>query len=40
MEKAVYAADPIIFDILPLSLEEVFIFEMGGENDDIQSILA
>ena len=40
VEKAVYAADPIIFDILPLSLEEVFIFEMGGENDDIQSILA
>ena len=40
VEKAVYAADPIIFDMLPLSLEEVFIFEMGGENDDIQSILA
>lgn len=40
VEKAIYAADPIIFDILPLSLEEVFIFEMGGENDDIQSILA
>ena len=40
VEKAVYAADPIIFDMLPLSLEEVFIFEMGGENDDIKSILA
>lgn len=40
VERSVYAADPIIFDMLPLSLEEVFIFEMGGENDDIQSILA
>ena len=40
VEKAVYAADPIIFDMLPLSLEEVFIFEMGGENDDIKGILA
>ena len=40
VERAVYAADPIIFDMLPLSLEEVFIFEMGGENDDIKSILA
>ena len=40
VERSVYAAEPIIFDMLPLSLEEVFIFEMGGENDDIQSILA
>ena len=40
VEQAVYSADPIIFDMLPLSLEEVFIFEMGGENDDIRSILA
>lgn len=40
VEDAVYACDPIIFDMLPLSLEEVFIFEMGGENDEIKSILA
>lgn len=40
VERAVYAADPIIFDILPLSLEEVFIFEMGGENDDIAQLLS
>ena len=40
VEKAVYAADPIIFDMLPLSLEEVFIFEMGGENDDIAQLLS
>lgn len=30
---------PLIFDILPLSLEEIFIYELGGENSEIQSIL-
>ena len=40
VESAVYAAEPILFDLLPLSLEEVFIFEMGGENNDIKGILA
>ncbi len=40
IENCVYAYDPIIFDMLPLSLEEVFIYEMGGANDEIQSILS
>lgn len=40
IENCIYAYHPIIFDILPLSLEEVFIYEMGGANDDIQSILS
>lgn len=31
--------DPILFDILPLSLEEVFIYELGGENDDIRKLV-
>jgi len=31
--------DPAILDMLPLSLEEIFIYEMGGENSEIQSIL-
>ena len=26
---------PAVFDMLPLSLEEIFIYELGGENDEI-----
>ncbi|NMA93415.1 MAG: ABC transporter ATP-binding protein [Clostridiales bacterium] len=40
IENHVFAQDPIIFDILPLSLEEVFIYEMGGAKDEIKSILS
>lgn len=31
--------NPVLFDILPLSLEEVFIYELGGENDDIRKLV-
>ena len=31
--------DPIIMDILPLSLEEIFIYELGGENDEIRELI-
>ena len=31
--------DPVLFDILPLSLEEVFIYELGGENDEIRKLV-
>ena len=31
--------DPILFDILPLSLEEVFIYELGGDNDEIRKLV-
>ena len=30
---------PAIFDMLPLSLEEIFIYELGGENDAISSAI-
>mgnify|MGYP000361578290 CR=1 FL=1 len=30
---------PILIDILPLSLEEIFIYEMGGVNYEIKDIL-
>lgn len=30
---------PVLFDILPLSLEEVFIYELGGLGYDIQSVI-
>ena len=31
--------NPVLFDILPLSLEEVFIYELGGENDEIRKLV-
>ena len=33
------AGNPLIFDILPLTLEEIFIYELGGESNEIQSII-
>ena len=39
VRRQVAAADPVYFDILPLSLEEIFIYELGGVNDDVQNIL-
>ena len=32
-------AEPIYFDILPLSLEEIFIYELGGVNYAVKDIL-
>ena len=31
--------DTAYFDVIPLSLEEIFIYELGGVNDEIQTIL-
>ena len=33
------AAKPAYFDVLPLSLEEIFIYELGGVNYEVKSIL-
>ena len=33
------ACAPFFMDVLPLSLEEIFIYELGGENHEIKSIL-
>lgn len=30
---------PILYDLLPLSLEEIFIYELGGGNYEIESII-
>lgn len=35
----VQATDPVILDVLPLTLEEIFIYELGGMGYDIQNIL-
>lgn len=37
--SAVRQANPVILDILPLTLEEIFIYELGGKGYDIQNIL-
>ena len=36
--KAAMAKSPY-FDVLPLSLEEIFIYELGGVNDEVKNIL-
>ena len=33
------ATHPMLIDILPLTLEEIFIYEMGGKNYEIKDIL-
>ena len=33
------ACDPFFLDVLPLSLEEIFIYELGGEDHAIKNIL-
>ena len=35
----VQLANPVYFDILPLSLEEIFIYELGGVNYEVKNIL-
>ena len=39
IEETVAAAKPDYFDILPLSLEEIFIYELGGVNYEVKSIV-
>ena len=39
VEQAVAAAKPAYFDVLPLSLEEIFIYELGGVNYEVKNIV-
>ena len=39
VEAAVQAMNPTYYDILPLSLEEIFIYELGGVNYEVKNIL-
>ena len=36
---AVAEMDPAYFDVLPLSLEEIFIYELGGVNYEVKNII-
>ena len=39
VERIAAAAEPAYFDVLPLSLEEIFIYELGGVNYEVKNIV-
>ena len=39
VERIVAASEPAYYDILPLSLEEIFIYELGGVNYEVKNII-
>lgn len=39
VESIIKEKHPILFDLLPLSLEEIFIYELGGGDSEIEGII-
>ena len=39
ISQQISATNPIFFDVLPLSLEEIFIYELGGVNYEVKNIV-
>jgi ABC-2 type transport system ATP-binding protein len=39
VEDIINENDPLVFDLLPLSLEEIFIYELGGGDSEIEGII-
>ena len=39
IEDAVAAENPVYYDVLPLSLEEIFIYELGGVDYAVKDIV-
>lgn len=39
IDEVIERENPAIFDILPLTLEEIFIYELGGEDDEIDKVI-
>ena len=39
VEAKVQAENPVYYDLLPLSLEEIFIYELGGVNYEVKNIV-
>lgn len=39
IEEVIGDTKPLIFDVLPLTLEEIFIYELGGDENDIKEII-
>ncbi|WP_079477263.1 ABC transporter ATP-binding protein [Halobacillus salinus] len=40
VKETIQALQPVVFDLLPLTLEEIFIYELGGAGYAIENILA
>ena len=40
IEEALEQYSPVVLDILPLTLEEIFIYELGGEKNEFKDILS
>ena len=38
-EKVIGAMNPLLMDVLPLTLEEIFIYELGGENYAVKDVI-
>ncbi len=38
-EQALAAMNPLLMDVLPLTLEEIFIYELGGDNYAVKDII-
>jgi len=38
VENKLMKSKPMVFDLLPLTLEEIFIYETGGERDELQEV--
>lgn len=39
IEEIIGAMEPAVFDMLPLSLEEIFIYELGGVSNEIDKVI-
>lgn len=39
IREQVAGAEPVYFDLLPLSLEEIFIYELGGISDEVRNMV-
>lgn len=39
VRRVIDSGRPLIFDLLPLTLEEIFIYELGGDNYEIRDII-
>jgi ABC-2 type transport system ATP-binding protein len=39
VEEIMKKSNPVVFDLLPLSLEEIFIYELGGGDSEIEGII-
>lgn len=39
IESVIRALDPVFYELLPLTLEEIFIYEMGGVDYEVKSVV-